>query len=322
MEIVTKQQKIDVLEGIFGESTLANSGKNVSVICPACKSDSKSSSRKKKLSICLNKGIYHCWVCEAKGHNIAKFAIRNTFVNKSDVATLNDLFSFDENKEEKETEYLLRLPEDFSLLCHDNTRQAKIAKRYLHKRGCTPDDLIKYKIGISNKIDYVNRIIIPSFSKDMKLNFFLSRSYDEKTIRKYKNCDAQKTKIIFNEYLIDWTQPLTIVEGVFDAIKAGENAVPILGSWIDKKHYVFQKIVQNKTPTVLGLDPDAIEKTMKIAKSLTSFGIDVKICNHTSSDFGEMTKKEVKYYIENAKKYEISDRITYLIKNISSGSIF
>ena len=70
------------------------------------------------------------------------------------------------------------------------------------------------------------------------------------------------------------------------------------------------------------MDPDAIEKTMKIAKNLASFGNDVKICNHTDTDFGAMTKEEVKYYIENAKKYEISDRITYLIKNISSGSIF
>ena len=40
MEIVTKQQNIDALEGIFGESTLANSDKKISVICPACKSDS------------------------------------------------------------------------------------------------------------------------------------------------------------------------------------------------------------------------------------------------------------------------------------------
>ena len=53
MEIVTKQQKIDVLEGVFGESTLANSGKNISVICPVCRANSKSSAKKRKLSICL-----------------------------------------------------------------------------------------------------------------------------------------------------------------------------------------------------------------------------------------------------------------------------
>ena len=48
----------------------------------------------------------------------------------------------------------------------------------------TPDDLIKYKIGISNEYEYVNRIIFPSFCEDMKLNYFLSRTYDETQKRK------------------------------------------------------------------------------------------------------------------------------------------
>tara|TARA_Y100000992_G_scaffold192354_1_gene130677 strand:+ start:1999 stop:2964 length:966 start_codon:yes stop_codon:yes gene_type:complete len=321
MEITTKQEKIRLIESAFGESLLANSGKNVSVSCPVCSNNSKTSSRKKKLSVCLEKGIYHCWVCEAKGKNVGSFAFNLGCIDAPTRQKISEAFNI-QVEDIVDQEKAIFLPQDFSLLCLDNTRQAMIAKRYLGKRGCTPDDLIRYKIGISNEPEYINRIIIPSFSEDMKLNFFLSRSYDEKTIRKYKNCDAQKTKIIFNEYLIDWQKPVVVVEGVFDAIKVQNNVVPILGSWIDENHYIFQKIVKNKTRIVLGMDPDAISKTMKIAKNLTSFGIDVKICEHAASDFGDMSKEEVKYYIENAKKYEISDRITYLIKNISSGSIF
>ena len=322
MEIVTKQQKIDVLEGIFGQSTLANSGKNISVICPACKSDSKSSSRKKKLSICLNKGIYHCWVCESKGHNIAKFAIRNTFVNKSDIAILNELFSFDENKEEKEPEYILRLPEDFCLLVNATGRMGKVATSYLHKRGLTQRDFLRYKIGISSEYEFNNRVIFPSFCNDMKLNYFLSRTYDDNQFRKYKNCKIQRKDIIFNEHLIEWDKPIILVEGVFDAIKAGDNSVPMLGSWIDESHYLFKRVVQEQAPVILGLDPDAIDKTMKIAKNFMQFGIDVKITNHKEKDFGAMGKEEANYYIQSAKKYELTDRIGYLIKGISSGSIF
>lgn len=322
MEIVTKQQKIDVLEGIFGESTLANSGKNVSVICPACKSDSKSSSRKKKLSVCLNKGIYHCWVCEAKGHNIAKFAIRNTFVNKSDVATLNDLFSFDDNKEEKEPEYILRLPEDFCLLVNAPGRMAKIAMSYLHKRGLTQNDFLRYKIGISGEYEFNNRVIFPSFCDDMKLNYFLSRTYDDNQFRKYKNCQIQRSDVIFNEHLVEWDKPVILVEGVFDAIKAGDNAVPMLGSWIDERHYLFKKLVHEQSEVVMCLDPDAIDKTMKIAKNFKQYGLEVKLSKHTDKDFGDMTKQEANYYIQSAQKYELTDRIGYLIQSISSGSIF
>jgi DNA primase len=321
MEITTKQEKISLIESAFGESSLANSGKNVSVVCPVCKEDSRASSKKKKLSICLEKGIYHCWVCESKGKNVASFAFKNASIDNQTKAKLSEAFNL-QQEVEKEKEIVIRLPSDFRLLYLDSTRQGKIAKRYLHKRGCNPDDLLRFKIGISNESEYVNRIIIPSFSEDMKLNFFLSRSYDENSIRKYKNCDGKKTEIIFNEHLIDWKKPVVLVEGVFDAIKSIENTIPILGSWIDESHYVFQKIVKNNTPVVLGMDPDAIQKTIKMAKNLASFGVDVKICKHKEKDFGDMTKEEVKFYIENSKKYEISDRIEYLIKNISSGSIF
>ena len=322
MEIVTKQQKIDVLECIFGESTLANSGKNISVICSVCKTDSKSSSKKRKLSICLEKGIYHCWVCEAKGHNIAKFAIRNTFVNKVDIATLNDLFSFDDNKEEKEPEYILRLPDDFCLLVNATGRLGSIANSYLHKRGLTQNDLLRYKIGISGEYEFNNRVIFPSFCEDMKLNYFLSRTYDDNQFRKYKNCKIQRKDIIFNEHLIEWDRQVVLVEGVFDAIKAGDNSIPMLGSWIDESHHIFKKIVHERTPVVLGLDPDAMEKTMKIAKNFNQYGIDVRITQHEGKDFGDMTKDEANYYIQSAQKYELTDRIGYLIQSISSGSIF
>ena len=322
MEIVTKQQKIDVLEGVFGESTLANSGKNISVTCPVCRTNSKSSAKKRKLSICLEKGIYHCWVCETKGRNIAKFAVRHTNANKNVFATLNELYEFDDVNEEKEPEYILRLPDDFCLLVNTTGRLGSIANSYLHKRGLTQNDLLRYKIGISDEYEYVNRIIFPSFCEDMKLNYFLSRTYDETEKRKYKNCKIQRKDIIFNEHLIEWDRQVVLVEGVFDAIKAGDNSIPMLGSWIDESHYLFKKIVQEHTPVVLGLDPDAIEKTMKIAKNFKQYGIDVKITQHQDKDFGDMTKEEANYYIQSSQKYELTDRIGYLIQSISSGSIF
>jgi ABC-type lipopolysaccharide export system ATPase subunit len=96
----------------------------------------------------------------------------------------------------------------------------------------------------------------------------------------------------------------------------------MLGSWIDESHYLFKKIVQERTPVVLGLDPDAIEKTMKMAKNFKQYGIDVRITQHEGKDFGDMTKEEAQYYIQSAQKYELTDRIGYLIQSISSGSIF
>ena len=72
----------------FGPVQISNSGENANVVCPVCEASGKVTS-KKKLSINLEKGIYHCWVCETKGRNIAKFAVRHTSVPKNAFATLN-----------------------------------------------------------------------------------------------------------------------------------------------------------------------------------------------------------------------------------------
>ena len=40
--------------------------------------------------------------------------------------------------------------------------------------------------------------------------------------------------IVFNQLYLDFDEDLTIVEGVFDAIIAGPNAVPILGSTLNE----------------------------------------------------------------------------------------
>lgn len=320
MEIVTKKHKIELLESAFGEGALANSGQNITVKCPNCRVVSKTVSKKRKLSICLESGIYHCWVCESKGKNISSFAYKNN-VSKNLVIQIKEAYGVQDTKDEK-IEETLRLPEDFSLLALDNSIQSRPAKDYLYGRGLTPDDFLKFKIGISNEYEFVNRLIFPSFSENMKLNFYLSRTYDEKIIRKYKNCTAKKKDIIFNDHLIDWKKVVVLVEGVFDAVKSGDNSIPILGSWIDESYAVFQKIVTNKTSVILAFDPDAKEKTLKIAKNLDSYGIDVRITQNFDKDFGDMTRKDAKYHLDNAKQYETTDRMTYLIGDIKSGSMF
>ena len=60
--------------------------------------------------------------------------------------------------------------------------------------------------------------------------------------------------IIFNELYLDFDQDLVIVEGAFDAVIAGPNAVPILGSTLRENSKLFQLIVKNDTPIYIGND--------------------------------------------------------------------
>ena len=320
--ITTNKQKIELLESAFGKSKLANAGTNISVECPVCKNNAKTGKGKKKLSIDLGKGIYHCWVCESKGRNIGRFVKHNTNASKKIVSDIYTIFNFSMNLNDVQEIEKIMMPEGFELLVTSKRYGVKKSINYLKERGLCYDDLLKYKIGVSTESSFYNRIIFPSFDEDLKLNFFLSRVINDSQKIKYRNCVAKKSDVIFNEYLIDWKKPVVLVEGVFDAIKAGKNAIPVLGSWIDMKHSVFRRVVMEESDVVLAFDPDAKQKTLEIASMLSEFGNSVKITQHTETDFGAMTKEEANYWIENAKPYEQTDRMTYLIKTICSGSMF
>ena len=109
---------------------------------------------------------------------------------------------------------------------------------------------------------------------------------------------------------------------MFDAAKSPPNTIPMLGSWIDEKYALFRKIVVEGSEVVLCLDPDAKDKAYKIADKLSSYGNKVWLTDHSGKDFGDMEREEVNFYIQSAKLYEQTDRMTYLIQSITSGSMF
>jgi len=99
--------------------------------------------------------------------------------------------------------------------------------------------------------------------------------------------------VIFNELSIDWDEPLILVEGIFDAIVAGSNAIPILGSTLRDNTKLFQAIVLNDTPVYLALDEDADKKVNQIIKNLLKYDIEVfKIETSDIEDIGSITKGE------------------------------
>ncbi len=159
---------------------------------------------------------------------------------------------------------------------------------YLQKRGLTREDIIRWKVGFCFSGEYRNRIIVPSFNDDGDVSYFIARSYNGDSY-KYKNPRASKD-ITFNELYINWNKDLIMVEGVFDAMVAG-NAVPILGSTLRKGTDLLRQIVKNDTPIYIALDPDAAAKERKIIKTLLEYDIELyKIDVSGYEDVGSMPK--------------------------------
>lgn len=294
-----------------------HSSDEVLFFCPKCKH------HKKKLSVNLEKNKFQCWVCGFRGNNVRRLIRRfgsftdqqewAKFDNSVEIASFEEAFSMQQETEENVLQKI-DLPEEFKTLCSDNLSLAsKPILRFLYQRGVSDADILKWKIGYCPSGEYKERIIIPSFDDDGDVNYFVARTYGNDWM-KYKNPPASRD-IVFNELYIDFDDDLIIVEGVFDAVVAG-NAVPILGSSLREGSKLIKKIVEHDTPVYIALDPDVEAKAMRLIKKMLTFDIEVyKIDIAPYDDVGEMTRKE---FNNRKAKAQLMTNESFLERAISS----
>ena len=299
-------EKLDILTSFLGR--YYRTGQEFLFRCPKCNHE------KRKLSVNLDKGVYKCWVCGFSGLKIVKlvkkYADYSDYNRWKDLDGTIDITTFDDLFGEKEETVVekVNLPDSFvSLTGNNNSFKARHARSYLKKRNIFEDDILKWKIGFCSEGDYQNRVCIPSFSDSGDLNYFVARSYGDDFI-KYKNPPVSRD-VIFNDLYIDWDHPIILVEGVFDAIVAG-NAIPILGSVLKEDSKLFQKIISKKATVYVALDPDAKKKEQRIINSLLEHDIEVlKIDVAPYDDVGSMTKET---FLQRKKEAAVMDSTHYL----------
>jgi len=316
---LSNNEKTAVLKEILGG--YSRTGHELLFSCPKCKH------HKKKLSINLSKNAYRCWICSLGGKNITRLVRRyGDITQKTKWGELTgqvEIGRFDEiiaslfPETEEDQPEVVELPNEFlSLANNGRSLLSTKARNYLNRRGITDEDILFWKIGYCPSGEYAGRIIIPSFNEEGDCNYFIGRTY-QNDWRKYMNPQAAKNKIVFNELYIDWEEDLVLTEGVFDAIVAGKNSVPILGSSLKEQSRLFKKIIENDTPVYIALDPDAEEKASSLIQNLIKYGAEVyKIEVSPYNDVGEMPKKEFLKRKEAAKPMSSED--AFLQKFISS----
>tara|TARA_Y100001973_G_C5205510_1_gene341209 strand:- start:1571 stop:2539 length:969 start_codon:yes stop_codon:yes gene_type:complete len=321
--IITVKKKLTLIEACFGKVKVDSSSKNASVVCPVCSHQGKITN-KRKLSIVIDTGVYHCWVCETKGRNIGSLGVRYSD-QKAAANNLKSCYGSEDLSSQDTSNEIEKvfLPKDFSLLCenmHKITNKRYV--NYLLRRGFTRAQIAEYRIGVSSEYGFKDRVIFPSFDKEQNLNYFIARSIDKNERRRYKNCSHPRKNLIFREFDLDFNSHLILTEGVFDLVNCPENSTCVLGSWLDERYLLFQEIVKNRTPVTICFDPDAQHKAIKVAKNLHEYCVDVKVSLHKGKDFGDMLPEEVHRCLSDAKPYDNVERVEYLISELRSGSIF
>jgi DNA primase len=303
---LSETKKLEILKEILG--SYATVGHEKLFFCPKCKH------HKKKLSINLEKNVFKCWICGWSSKSIQRLVKRyGNYVQQKTWNELSGIVEITEYEkiflvegEIQEKEQILNLPDEFQSLCNKDVSLTSLpARRYLKDRGVTKEDILFWKIGYAVSGEYAGRVIVPSFNLDGKVDYFIARTY-ENDWKRYKNPEAPRD-IIFNELFVDWNSDITIVEGVFDAIKA-KNAIPILGSSLREDSKLFKELIKHDPAIYIALDPDAEKKAEKLVNSLLSYGAEVyKIDIPAGKDVGDMTHDEFLSHKSNAELIIDSD---------------
>lgn len=265
----------EILEDIFGDYKNHNDYRcQVSFDCPVCSYDIKNLERgdgKGNLEVNYRYGVYKCWVC-AETHEThgSIYKLIKKYGTPKQLKKYELLRPDDTEDSTKRVYKQVRLPKEFipfkdASMGLKLTPQYKQALAYIKKRNITDLMLQIYNIGFCYNGLYENRIIIPSYDEEKRLNYFVARSYLSKTNLKYKNPEAQKEIIIFNENLINWDETIYIVEGAFDSIFI-PNAIPMLGKFMSD--HLFMKLYNNAKKIYIILDPDAYDDQVRLYHKL------------------------------------------------------
>lgn len=219
---------------------------------------------KGNLEVSLEKHLFHCWSCGISGPLGKLF---DEYGNKKLKKTYL-LIRPDEFKVEEKKKNVLRLPQGYTKILEASPIYPphKEAFNYLKSRGITDEMCERCNIGLTTTGDFQGRIIIPSYDKDGKLNYFIARSWNPRAKMKYKNPSVEKDQIIFNENLIDWEKDIFLVEGAFDSIFV-QNSIPMLGKFLSELLLttLYEKA---KGDIIICLDADAWTNSLELYHTL------------------------------------------------------
>jgi DNA primase len=265
---------------------------------------------KRKMEINLDTGQYHCWVCNERGGNLRSLfrKIKASEKHRQELFQIigNGYYIHSSTKTEVSS---LQLPEGFTPLSRSQKSiEYCNAIKYLKSRGITKDDILRYNIGYCEVGKFKQRVVIPSYDKDGNLNFFSSRTYYPSVLHRYMN-PAWDKNIVGFEMMINWDLPVTITEGVFDAIAIRQNAIPLFGTLVSME--LKRQIMLNGVERLnIVLDNDAMKHALEHYEFFDNQGVQVHLIKLDNQDPSMLGFDQINEIIHDSTKFEFSDFIS------------
>jgi DNA primase len=292
--LLYQTEVVTILNKALKQSAKIRKGTDAVYYCPVCKH------YKRKLEINTVTGKYHCWVCGLSGTSLKtlfkKLGLSGEYLGQiykntetyrklpqNDINAILEIFS-----EKKSISVVpLVLPKEYRSFYDDElTLIGRHALQYLKSRNITKYDVLRYNIGYCEGGQFHGRVLIPSYDASGQLNFYSTRSIFEDAKMKYVNSFGSKDIIGF-EMFVDYNQPITLVEGAFDAISIRNNAIPLFGKTLSNK--LKSALISNKVQSVnIVLDNDALSDSIRISEFLLKNSIETKLVKLDGKDPSEI----------------------------------
>ena len=297
---------LGALENVLGKSQ-KRARDNYAFQCPFCKH------KKMKLEVKLGtdsegKNPWECWVCRTRGRTIKSLLYQLKLPKEQAHEVLKFVHKGDTTFYTQNTS--VALPEEFRSIndLSPTSIMGQKLRRYLNKRGISDLDILRYNIGFCDKGEYAGRIVIPSYDENNNLNFFVARTYEDNWM-KYKNPEASKDIIAF-ENQINWSKPIVLVEGVFDAMAVRRNAIPILGKSLPQA--LLKKIVSAGSEDIyIALDGDAKKQALSYSEQLLDMGKNVYLVELKDKDPSDLGFAGFTNLIQQAQRLDLSLLLKY-----------
>ena len=270
-----------VLQGVIGQGrTMSNN--EIAFQCPFCHH------HKKKLQVNTESQKWQCWVCGAKGRSIYALA-KKAGASERILKVVENLVGKPKRSVIEKAYDILSLPSEFISFMNGNPKDPDFINAFHYlttQRGITKYDILKYNIGYCDKGLYAGMVIIPSYDSNGQLNFFTGRTYYPDRSFKHKNPKVSKDIIGFDLF-VNWNEPITIVEGAFDAIAIKRNTIPLFGKKMLSQ--LKTKIINSNVKQVnIALDDDAIMDALDMCEYLISNGVEVRLIEMKDRDPSEL----------------------------------
>jgi DNA primase len=260
-----KDLLLEILHDILGdEKRHYENHSQISFNCVEC----DEGRNKGNLEINYEKHIFHCWSCgDSNNMRGTLTKLIKKYGNRQQLKIYN-ILSPEDHKPKINQKNILKLPDGFTLFKNSNPIYPvyKQAYNYLKNRGITDQMIEKFGIGFCGEGSHSGRIVVPSYNKKGKLNYYIARSWYPNTKAKYKNPDSPKDEIIFWENLVNWGQDVYLVEGVFDGVFL-PNPIPMLGKHLSK--LLFDTLYEKANgDIIICVDGDAWDDALNLYHTL------------------------------------------------------